>query len=75
LLYKTQKSEQKLFLGKKIVPEKKIVSLKKTLNFFFVSGTNFRSALHEKSDSMLFSAKLCKRNTYQILKRRMAIVH
>ena len=40
LLYNTLKTEQKLFLGKKIfVPEKKIVSLKKTLEKKFVSGT------------------------------------
>ena len=49
--------------------------------FYFKEGKKWksileaRSALHEKSDSMMFSAKLCKRNTYQILKRRMAIVH
>ena len=39
LLYNTLKSEQKMFLGKKkIVSEKKIVSLEKTLKIFFVSG-------------------------------------
>ena len=40
LLYNTLKTEQKLFLGKIFfVPEKKIVSLKKTLEKKFVSGT------------------------------------
>ena len=40
LLYNTLKTEQKLFLGKNFfVPEKKIVSLKKTLEKKFVSGT------------------------------------
>ena len=40
LLYNTLKTEQKLFLGKNFfVPEKKIVSLKKTLKKNFVSVT------------------------------------
>ena len=40
LLYNTLKTEQKLFLGKFFfVPEKKIVSLKKTFGKKFVSGT------------------------------------
>ena len=41
LLYNTQKTEQNVFLEKKFfVPEKKILSLKKTLKKKFVSGTH-----------------------------------